>query len=638
MRKFLSSILALCLVLTAFSVTAFAESGTEEAEESALRISDGGTYVLTGRMSGTVFVDPGSEEDVILVLDGVDIQGGLSAAIVALSGRTLTIRLPENSVNRVTGGAENPWQAAVCSRIDTFFEGEGALYVVSNHENGIRTENAALTFNGGNYAVKASLNGISAMGTDPGRLEMNGGRFSIMAQNPVDPESDFRMNGGLIDPMTPAEYAEALQGREEKNGAAENAASEQTARPEQAERSEKTAPAVTGRPEDLPESEEGMPADGGIQLDSAESASDVVLGTMTNSAADLEADYENAVYITVTDDDNEVTISSSGTYVVTGECSDGNITVKKGTTGVVLVLEDLDLTSTTGATVSVNKEAEVKIVISGDVVLTDNEDPEDEDSEDEEVADAFDGAALKAKANSQVYVTGDGTLTINGNAKNGIKGGDESSLIFDGVTVCINAVNDGINGNYDVTLLSGTFTIAAGDDAIHADHILTIGAEDGTGPVIRVTESNEGLEGTVVNVLGGDISIVSADDAVNAANGDGLYEGVLDYAFNMKGGKLVINSQGDGIDSNGDVNLLGGSAEIHSSSEGGEAGIDYDGQLYMSDEFRLTNGSGTAGPDGMGMPNGQMGGMQGSPEQGGAPAMNGQMPGTGGQMEPVRGR
>ena len=367
---------------------------------------------------------------------------------------------------------------------------------------------------------------------------------------------------------------------------------------------------------------------GGFQQtwESASSASEIVNGTMTNSAASLEADYANASYITVTDDDSQVKISSSGTYVVTGESSDGNITVKKGTTGVVLVLDNLDLTSTTGAAVSINKEAEVKVIISGNVVLTDNENPDDENSEDADVADAFDGAAFKTKANSQVYVTGDGTLTINGNAKNGIKAGDDSSLIFDGVTVNINAVNDGINGNYDVTLLSGNFTIEAGDDAIHADHILTVGSTDGSGPTIRVTGSNEGLEGTVVNILGGDVSIVSKDDAINAANGDGLYEGVLDYSFNMTGGRVLINSQGDGVDSNGNINLMGGSMEIHSASMGGEAGIDYDGQLYIADDFSMNNQSGVAGPDGMpGQMGGSFGGQQ-PPEMSGG-SFAGQQPG-----------
>ena len=260
------------------------------------------------------------------------------------------------------------------------------------------------------------------------------------------------------------------------------------------------------------------------------------------------------------------------------------------------------------------------------------------------VAVSGDALKLTLPEGSVNRVTGDGTLTINGNAKNGIKAGDDASLILDGVTVNISAVNDGINGNYDVTLLSGSFTIAAGDDAIHADHILTIGKPDGSGPTIRVTESEEGLEGTVVNVYGGDISIVSRDDAVNAANGDGLYEGVLDYSFNMLGGRLVIQSGGDGIDSNGNVNLVGGSAEIQSSYTGGEAGMDYDGQLYISDAFALNNRSGMAGPDGMGGPGGmgqmntQPGGMGGqgfggmNGEPGNMSGRPGGMPGGMGQM------
>ena len=127
---------------------------------------------------------------------------------------------------------------------------------------------------------------------------------------------------------------------------------------------------------------------------SATSATEVVTSTVVNTAKDLAVDMDNATVIVMSDENNEVTISESGTYVVTGTCSDGNIVVKKGTTGVVLVLKDLDLTSTTGAPVSLNKNTEVKLVVEGTVKLTDVGDPADEDSTDEEVADAFDGAAL----------------------------------------------------------------------------------------------------------------------------------------------------------------------------------------------------------------------------------------------------
>ena len=340
---------------------------------------------------------------------------------------------------------------------------------------------------------------------------------------------------------------------------------------------------------------------------SASEAGEVVEGVTSNSAMNLEADYANAVTYMMTDENNSVKITESGTYIVTGSCADGNITVKKGTTGVVLVLKDLNLASSTGAAVSLNKESEVKVIIEGTVTLTDNEDPADEESTDADVADAYDGAALKVKANGAAYITGSGTLNIVGNAKNGIKGGDDASIVIDGVTLNVTAANDGINVNYDLAILSGTVTVSASDDAIHADHILTIGA-DGTNPTVTVKKSTEGLEGTVVNLASGKITINSSDDAINAANADGVYEGVLGYSVNVTGGSVTIISGGDGVDSNGNVNLISGTMSIRSSSVGGEAGIDYDGNCYVSSDFVLNNQSGVSGPDMMG---GMMGGMPG---------------------------
>ena len=708
-RKLIAFLLAILMALTTAGVPSLASGvnpgsspyrALDLAQQSGkLMITEPGSYVLTGKLTGTVYVDPKAGE-VELILDGVDINGKDAAGVIAVSGE-LKITLPEGSVSRITDMSSNHQQyAAVYSLVPTTFAGEGSLYVTGSSRDAIRVDGNDICFNGGAYAVKAPETGINARS-----IQLNSGHFSIKAQNSFAPDAQITRADAVIEevqsstatvsrdsdsqnqssgkasavviPEDAANRAGNAQRTESsvqpdsasaaqpdnaspvqrsdsasaaQPGNASSAQSDSTSavqRDESASSSQvndradnRTQPSTEALPEQNAQAETnrsgntppmsgasqpgmGMQPGQSIQLASASDPTEIVAGTMTNSAATLEADYDSATYITVTEDDSQVKITSSGTYVVSGSSSNGNITVKKGTSGVVLVLEDLDLTSTTGATVSVNKEAEVKIIISGNVVLTDNENPEDEDSEDAEVADAFDGAALKAKANSNVYVTGDGTLTINGNAKNGIKGGDDASLIFDGVTVNINAVNDGINVNYDVTLLSGNFTIAAADDAIHADHILTIGSEDGEGPTIRVTGSNEGLEGTVINVNGGDISIVSTDDAVNAANGDGVYEGVLDYSFNMMGGKLVIRSQGDGIDSNGNVNLIGGSAEIQSSAVGGEAGIDYDGQLYLSANYQLNNHSGTAGPDVMG---GLPGNMSGMPGQMGNQSMSGQLP------------
>ncbi len=397
-KRVLASLLVVILAFSMLGSKAFAQSDAAVNQKNGkLMITDPGSYVLQGKLTGCVYVDPG-KGDVELILDGVDIDGRIGSGIVAVSGDSLTITLPEGSINRVTDrGMDKQHNAAIYSLVDTVFEGNGLLYVTSNNPNGICAENASLMFNGGNYVIKAQEYGVSAMD-----LAVTDGWFNIQAPCNYDPVTNFKTNGDNILDGAPSNTSDY-------SAPANNTTNAEASTP--IEHSRVSNGGLDGQQSGISTGGIGGQQPGQqTTLNSAESTSEVVSGTMTNSAASLEADYDNATYITVTDDDSQVTISSSGTYVVSGSSTDGNITVKKGTTGVILVLRDLDLTSTTGATVSVNKEAEVKIVIDGNVVLTDNENPDDENSTDADVADAFDGAALKAKANSQVYVTGDGTL------------------------------------------------------------------------------------------------------------------------------------------------------------------------------------------------------------------------------------
>ena len=134
----------------------------------------------------------------------------------------------------------------------------------------------------------------------------------------------------------------------------------------------------------------------------ADAPGEIVTDETENAASALTANPENAVRLLMSDSDNSVKITQPGTYIVSGICGDGTITVKKGTTGVVLILEDLTLSSSTGAPISINKSAQVHLIVSGSVTLTDSEDPADEGSSDSEAAEAYDGAALKIKSGAQV--------------------------------------------------------------------------------------------------------------------------------------------------------------------------------------------------------------------------------------------
>lgn len=280
-------------------------------------------------------------------------------------------------------------------------------------------------------------------------------------------------------------------------------------------------------------------------------------------------------------DGTALTISESGTYVITGASAEGSVTVKKGTTGVTLVLSDIELTSSATAPLTVGKNAQVSIVIENENKLTDAEDPANETSTDEAVADAFEGAAVKIKSGAAVTFTGDGKLTVDGSScKNGIKGGDESAVTVgesssDSFSLDINAANDALASNGDLTVNGGNITINAGDDGIHSDYTLNINGGD-----IDIQSSVEGFEGAAVNMNGGTGSIVSSDDGVNASNSD-----LTDYTYelNISGGRWYINAEGDGLDSNGNMTISGGYTEVFGSSQGGNGSLDIgDGDFTFS--------------------------------------------------------
>ena len=74
----------------------------------------------------------------------------------------------------------------------------------------------------------------------------------------------------------------------------------------------------------MPDMTGQMPGMNGTVSGSTDKAGEVVTSDAVNTAADLTADYDNASTITVTEEDSQVNISESGTYIVTGSSSNGN--------------------------------------------------------------------------------------------------------------------------------------------------------------------------------------------------------------------------------------------------------------------------------------------------------------------------
>ena len=239
-------------------------------------------------------------------------------------------------------------------------------------------------------------------------------------------------------------------------------------------------------------------------------------------------------------------------------------------------------------------------------------------------------------------VQADGDLTISGGTFDITANGGHETVLAEDADSCKGLKADGM-----LSVTGGTFAIDSADDAIHADNALTVGAEgnDAAVPAIVITDSTEGLEGTTVTVRSGDLDITASDDGVNAANSD-IGERSDLFAIQISGGDLYICAGADGLDSNNDINMTGGTVEVYGADAGMDTAIDYDGTFTLSGGTLLgagmTPSAGTQAYVAFGstMSGGMGGGQPGGGMEGGAPPENadGTVPdGQDGEPMPDRG-
>ncbi len=268
-------------------------------------------------------------------------------------------------------------------------------------------------------------------------------------------------------------------------------------------------------------------------------------------------------------DGTAVSISKPGTYVFSGACADGSITVKKEVAGVTIVLDGLDLTSKTTSPVTLNKgsEAEVIAASGSQNVLSDTAGSNDEN------------AVIKAKTGASLTLGGTGSLTVKGVVKNGIKGAAEAAVKVGELALTIESEDDGLSSDDQLEIHSGTIKISAGGDAIKAS------------PDTDDAEAPDTVSKGNVTVSGGTLDLTSNGDAIQA-DGDltvtggtftvktngGNKTALADDADSCKGfkaGKAVTVSGGtfnldtadDALHSNGDVNVTGGVFSIASGDD-----------------------------------------------------------------------
>ena len=144
---------------------------------------------------------------------------------------------------------------------------------------------------------------------------------------------------------------------------------------------------------------------------------------------------------------------------------------------------------------------------------------------------------------------------------------DNYLLIIDGGEFELNCNGDAISSKGNLLINDGEFNISCGDDAVNSEFLTTI--RDGK---FNISKSYEGIEGAGVEIYGGEYTINSSDNAINANNSLINY----DYHLSLMGGNFNINSSGDGIDCNGWTNISGSTLYIDGPSNGMYSSIDND--------------------------------------------------------------
>lgn len=287
------------------------------------------------------------------------------------------------------------------------------------------------------------------------------------------------------------------------------------------------------------------------------------LVTLTDSSATAKGKYTGYEI-----DGTDVSITAAGTYVFSGDCDNGSITVKKGVTGVTIVLNGLTLTNDDSAAITLNKTAEASLIAAAG---TTNTVADTEGSSDE-------NAAVKVKSGAALAIGGTGTLTVDGNAKNGIKGAADAVITVAEVKLNINAADDGLSCDDELNITGGTLSITAGGDAVKASpdtgenpDTTSLGNVTISGGTLTLNATEDGIQadgdltisgGTFYVKTNGGHTTALTDDSASCK---GFKAG---KTLTVTGGTLTVDSADDALHANTDVTISGGTLTLATGDDG----------------------------------------------------------------------
>ena len=308
-----------------------------------------------------------------------------------------------------------------------------------------------------------------------------------------------------------------------------------------------------------------------------------------SAAVHIQLEGETAVCDSdaVSIDGSRITLLDEGTYLVSGALTDGQIVVDAGDTDKVqIVLASASLTCADSAAIYSKSADKVFLTLA-------------EGTENTLTNGGSYTAIDKNNIDSVVFsktdltLNGSGSLTIDAQAGHGVVSKDERTIT--GGTFTVDSVDDCLHSGGALAVTGGTFTLSSGDDAIHSDDAVTIRAGE-----FSIPYCYEGVEGLSVTVEGAAFDVIAHDDGFNAAGGadssgfggrDEPFAASEDSFITVNGGTITVVSDGDCLDSNGDLTVNGGTLDLTCNGNGNTA-LDCSGS-YTNNGGSVTTNDGS---------------------------------------------
>jgi len=331
------------------------------------------------------------------------------------------------------------------------------------------------------------------------------------------------------------------------------------------------------------------------ELDDSWSEENATTIHLTGDSADIDGSG-------VTTSGSAISISSAGTYVLSGELSDGRIIVNVTEGGVRLVLNGVSITSMDFAAIDIQQGDTIITLADGTINSVSDSEAEAENIE-------RNNAAIYAK--DDLVFNGTGSLQVVGSYKNAIQCKDK--LKFISGTYNISASNHGLVGKDCIMIRNGEFTITSGSDGMQATNI----EESDKGYIIidggsfDIISGTDGIQAeTLLRINAGDYNIVSGGGsgaAEQSSENEGMpgegrrgggpggsdqmdmdettedtasTKGLKSYVdLVIADGELSIDACDDAVHSNDTVTVNGGSLMIST----GDDGLHADNELVIND-------------------------------------------------------